>query len=62
MLKINKAKDRTLENENMNKEEGVRSNYQGWKQKTRKPEEKLEFLTKIIFTLYIYMDSLCKDP
>lgn len=62
MLKINKAKDRTLENENMNKEEGVRSNCPGWKQKTRKPEEKLEFLTKIIFTLYIYMDSLCKDP
>lgn len=40
MLKINKAKDRTLKNKNMNKEEPVRSNCQGWKQKTRKPEEK----------------------
>lgn len=38
MLKINKAKDRTLENENMNKEEPVRSNCQEWEQKTRKSE------------------------
>lgn len=40
MLKINKGKDSTLENENTNKEEPVRSNCQGWKQKTRKPEER----------------------
>ena len=40
MLKINKAKDRTLENENVNKEEAVRINCQDWKQKIRKPEER----------------------